>query len=235
MSVYLLCKNPIAGLNRLDFPFTPQIDYGQDIKHEIYGLTHTNYQPYAFTRSENPTINISCKFSAHTESHFASTEKALRFLRTYSKMNYGRKDTQRGLPPRILNFFAYGATVFNDVPVYISKFNMVFPEDIDYVTGTFDSSGQLVSGSRIKDTSPGVKTRDPRVASTNVQNQDTTGATTDTQSGTVVNNKQTYEISLPILFTVNISLIIQQNLHKTVNEFTLEKFATGELMTQGYV
>lgn len=232
MSVYLLCKNPIAGLGRLDFPFTPQIDYSQDVKHEIYGLTHTNYQPYAYTRSENPTINLSCKFSAHTESHFASTEQSMRFLRTYSKMNYGRKDPQRGLPPRILNFFAYGATVFNDVPVYISKFNMVFPEDIDYVTGTFDSKGQLVSNARIKDAPSGVQTRDPRVPSTNVQNQDPNGATSP--AGEVKNN-QTYDISLPILFTVNISLIVQQNLHKTVNQFTLEKFATGELMSQGYV
>jgi hypothetical protein len=232
MSVYLLCKNPIANLERLNFPYTPQIDYSQDVKHEIYGLTHTNYQPYAYTRSENPSINLSCKFSAHTESHFAMAEQALRFLRTYSKMNYGRKDSQRGLPPRILNFFAYGATVFNDVPVYISKFNMVFPEDIDYVTGTFDSKGQLVSGSRIKEAPSGVQTRDPKVPSTQVQNQDTTGATSP--AGEVKNN-QTYEISLPVLFTVNISLLVQQNLHQTVNEFTLEKFATGELMSKGYV
>jgi hypothetical protein len=232
MSVYLLCKNPIANLERLNFPYTPQIDYSQDVKHEIYGLTHTNYQPYAYTRSENPSINLSCKFSAHTESHFVMAEQALRFLRTYSKMNYGRTDPQRGLPPRILNFFAYGATVFNDVPVYISKFNMVFPEDIDYVTGTFDSKGQLVSGSRIKETTTGVQTRDPRIPSTQVQNQDTNGATSP--AGEVKNN-QTYEISLPVLFTVNISLLVQQNLHKTVNEFTLEKFATGELMTKGYV
>jgi hypothetical protein len=232
MSVYLICNNPIAGLNRLDFPYTPQIDYSQDVKHDIYGLTHTNYQPYAYTRSENPTIGMSCKFSAHTESHFKVAEQALRFLRTYSKMNYGRNDAQRGLPPRILNFFAYGATVFNDVPVYLSKFSMVFPEDIDYVTGTFDSKGQLVSSSRIKDAPSGVQVRDPGVASTQVQNQDTTGATSP--AGDIKNN-QTYQISLPILFTVNISLIVQQNLHKTVNEFTLDKFATGELMAKGYI
>ena len=232
MSVYLICKNPIAGLSRLDFPFTPQIDYNQDVKHDIYGLTHTNYQPYAYTRSENPTISMSCKFSAHTESHFAASEQALRFMRTYSKMNYGRKDPQRGLPPRILNFFAYGATVFNDVPVYLSKFNMVFPEDIDYVTGTFDSKGQLVSKSRINEAPSGVQTRDPSVPSTSVQNQDPDGA--PSPAGDIKNN-QTFEISLPILFTVNISLIVQQNLHKTVNEFTLEKFATGELMAKGYV
>jgi hypothetical protein len=137
----------------------------------------------------------------------------------------------RGLPPRILNFFAYGATVFNDVPVYISKFNMVFPEDVDYVTGTFDSNGNLVS-SRIKDNGSGSQVRNQQIASTDVQNQDTTGATS---GDTTINNKQSYTISLPILFTINISLIVQQNLHKTVNEFSLDKFATGELMTKGYI
>jgi hypothetical protein len=146
-------------------------------------------------------------------------------------MNYGRKDPMRGLPPRILNFFAYGATVFNDVPVYISKFNMVFPEDVDYVTGTFDSNGNLVN-SRIKDNGSGSQVRNQQIASTDVQNQDTTGATS---GDTTINNKQSYTISLPILFTINISLIVQQNLHKTVNEFSLDKFATGELMTKGYI
>lgn len=232
MSVYLICKNPVAGLTRLDFPYTPQIDYSQDVKHDIYNLVHTNYQPYAYSHSENPTISLSCKFSTHTQSQFAATERALRFLRTYTKMNYGRKDLLRGLPPRILNFTAYGATVFNDVPVYISKFNMVFPEDVDYVTGTFDSNGNLTTN-RIKDNGSGSQVRDNSVPSTAVQNQDTTGATTGT--GTTVNNKQSYTISLPILFTINISLIVQQNLHKTVNEFSLDKFATGELMTKGYV
>ena len=231
MSVYLICKNPVANLSRLDFPYTPQIDYVQDVKHELYGLTHTNYQPFAYSRSENPSLSLNCKFSAHTESQFVATEKAMRFLRTYTKMNYGRKDSMRGLPPRILNFFAYGATIFNDVPVYISKFNMVFPEDVDYVTGTFDSNGNLIN-SRIKDNGSGSQVRDQQVPSTSVQNQDTTGAKDGT---TTINNKQTYSISLPILFTINISLIVQQNLHKTVNEFTLDKFATGELMTKGYI
>ena len=41
-----------------------------------------------------------------TSTHFRHSEYALRFLRTYSKMNYGREDKQKGQPPRILRFFA---------------------------------------------------------------------------------------------------------------------------------
>ena len=138
-TVYLQPKSRIADLDKLEFMYTPQIEYSHDVKYEAYNLVHTNYQPYAFSRSENPSLSLNCKFSAHTKDHFMHCEKAIRFLRTYSKMNYGRNDLQRGQPPRILRLFAYGEKMFNDVPVVISKFSMTFPEDCDYVT--FDTSG----------------------------------------------------------------------------------------------
>lgn len=248
MSVYLLCEKPVApGLSRLDFPFTPTIEYGQDVKHEIYGLTHTNYQPYAFTRSENPTISLNCKFSCHTVEHFKQSELALRFLRTYTKMNYGRKDSQRGLPPRILKFFAYGDTMFNDVPVYISKFSMTFPDDVDYVRGEFNSNNEFLTDKRLEKVPGGAQVRNVGAPSNEVQNYDeqsaydTAGAgliqqQDDTSDIAVTSSKiKKYSIYMPMLFNINISLLIQQNLHKTVNEFTLENFATGDLMTKGYI
>ena len=80
MSAYLLCNNPVNGLNKLEFPFTPQIDYSQDVRFESYALAHTNYQPNAYARTENPNISMSCKFAAHTPEHFAQSNLALKFL-----------------------------------------------------------------------------------------------------------------------------------------------------------
>lgn len=187
-TVYLKPNSPIGDLDLLTFQYTPQLEYSHDAKYDAYSLTHTNYQQYAYIRSENPTISLSCKFSAHTTEHFAHSEKAIRFLRTYTKMNYGRNDPQRGQPPRILRLFAYGNQMFNDVPVVISKFGMTFPEDMDYVTRN-SSNGE------------------------------------DSEA----------EISLPIYFNINISLLVQQNLYKVVNEFNLEDFANGKLAKKGYV
>lgn len=232
MSVYLQPRNPVGNLKKLEFPYTPQLEYSHDVKYDAYSLTHTNYQPYAYTRSENPTISMSCKFSAHTVDHFRNSEQAIRFLRTYTKMNFGRTDPDRGQPPRILRLFAFGQQMFNDVPVVISKFSMTFPEDIDYVQGEFSSDGNF----------KGISTRDNRLPSNEAgKDPRTQGAGGGQSTAEYANNdpqridRQSYSLYLPILFTVNISLLVQQNLSKTVNEFNLNDFASGQLIRKGYI
>jgi hypothetical protein len=215
-TVYLQPRNPVGNLKKLDFPYTPQIEYGQEVKYDSYSMSHTNYQTYGYGRTENPSINMTCKFSAHTSEHFNLSAYAIRFLRTYTKMNYGRTDPLRGLPPRILRFFAYGNQVFDNVPVVISKFNMTFPEDIDYVKGTIDPNSDLYKEIE-------------SVRKTNVP-------TNETQEGEVPDtDSRPKEIYLPVFFTISIGLLVQQNLYKTVNNFNLQDFAAGKLNSQGYI
>ena len=229
-TVYLEPRNPIGNLTKLEFPFTPQIEYSQDVKYDAFTLTHTNYQPYAYTRSENPSISMACKFSAHTVEHFQMSERAIRFLRTYTKMNYGRKDPDRGLPPRILRFFAYGNNLFNDVPVVISKFSMTFPEDIDYVEGEFDGNNNL-KGPITRDA--GRATNDQKRI---VNMPPYAGAGGGRGRAQVTDGTEYgYTMYLPIIFTINISLLVQQNLSQTVNEFNLQDFASGILTGKGYI
>lgn len=213
MSVYLEPKNPIGDLKRLTFPYTPQIDYSTDVKYDTYNTTHTNYQLYGYTRTENPQLNMQCKFTAHTTEHFNASMFAIRFLRTYTKMNYGRLDEQRGSPPRILRFFAYGEQMFNNVPVVINKFSITFPEDVDYVKGIFDTQNKVVG------TEP---SRNP-------------GKPTSETVATAANPADRTEIYLPVYFQISIGLYVQQNLYKAVNQFRLEDFAVGKLGKEGYI
>jgi hypothetical protein len=224
-TVYLQPRNPIGNLKKLDFPYTPQIEYGQEVKYDTYAMTHTNYQTYGYGRTENPSINLTCKFSAHTSEHFNLSAYALRFLRTYTKMNYGRTDPDRGLPPRILRFFAYGNQVFDNIPVVISKFNMTFPEDIDYVKGKVDPDSDLY-----KD----IETvRRPEIATTD-PNRDNAGTDQSTPE-MVITSTRPKEIYLPVFFTISIGLLVQQNMYTTVNKFNLQDFAAGKLNSKGYI
>lgn len=213
MSVYLQPRNPIGSLTKLEFPYTPQIEYSTEVKYNSFDTTHTIYQLYAYTKTESPTITLNCKFSAHTEQHFRQSEYAIRFLRTYTKMNYGRTDMDRGQTPRILRFYAYGTQVFENVPVVITRFNMTFPDDVDYVSGQF-SDNTLVGVTPVP------------------ANQ------AQTLTGTDVRNSRSYQtplIYLPIFFQISISLNVQQNLYKTVTEFNLNDFAAGKLSSKGYI
>jgi hypothetical protein len=218
-TVYLQPKNPVGNLKKLDFPYTPQIEYGQEVKYDSYAMSHTNYQTYGYGRTENPSISLTCKFSAHTSEHFNLSIYALRFLRTYTKMNYGRKDDLRGLPPRILRFFAYGNQVFDNVPVVISRFNMTFPEDVDYVKGKIDPNSDLY-----KD----IKTVGKTEVATNTLAE---GEVPEM----VVTASRDKEIYLPVFFSISISLLVQQNMYKAVNNFTLDDFAAGKLNSKGYI
>ena len=215
MSVYLTAKNQVGTLKELRFQYTPQIEYSNDVKYDAYSLTHTNYQPYAYSRTENPTIGLTCKFSAHTKEHFDHCEYAIRFLRTYTKMNYGRTDNQRGQSPRILRFFAHGSPIFNQVPVVISKFSMTFPDDIDYVKGVFSPDNKLVD-----------TTRDVKNPTTSVPPAGADGVPTMTKNN---------EFYLPVFFTINIGLLMQPNIYKAVTEFNLEDFSKGILSSKGYI
>jgi len=214
MSVYLEAKKPIGGLTKLVFPFTPQIEYSADVKYDTYNTTHTNYQLNGYIRTDNPVISMTCKFSAHTTEHFKISEFALRFLRTYTKMNYGRQDYDRGQTPRILRFFAHGNSMFNNVPVVINKFSMTFPEDVDYVKGSIGNNGDMVKNAVVK------STQVPTTALANNQ---------------VTENSVSGSVYLPILFSINIGLLLQQNMYDAVTAFKLEDFALGKLSSKGYI
>ena len=225
-TVYLKPRNQIADLDKLEFMYTPQIEYSQDVKYTNYSLPHTNYQPYAYSNTENPSIGLSCKFTSQTIDHFLYCEKAIRFLRTYTKMNYGRLDNDRGQPPRILRFFGLGQGLFNDVPVVISKFNMTFPEDCDYVEGEIVGANKL-KDNKVRDVSKptNISPSDPVKGNSQIPTIDVVGAASD--SG--------YKLYLPIVFTISITLLVQQNLSRTVNTFALDDFGTGYLGMQGYI
>ena len=215
MTVYLQATNPVTpDLKKLEFPYTPQIEYSTDVKYDTYNTTHTNYQLYGYTRTENPTIGMNCKFSAHTVEHFKMSAYAIRFLRTYTKMNYGRLDEDRGQPPRILRLFAHGEQMFNNVPVVITKFAMTLPEDVDYVSGTIDNDGSLAKTNII---------RSAQVPTSALADQQ---VTVNSISGTIY---------LPMVFQISINFNMQQNMFNAVKEFNLRDFANGKLSSKGYI
>jgi hypothetical protein len=135
-------------------------------------------------------------------------------------MNYGRLDDQRGIPPRILRFFAYGEQMFSDVPVVISKFNITFPDDVDYVKGIVSTDGKLAATESVRRSDVPTNVG-PVQAAQNAQ-----------QSSTQL---QQSDIYLPAFFQISISLMVQQNLYKAVNEFKLEDLALGKLGSKGYI
>jgi hypothetical protein len=167
----------------LNFPYTPIIRTGTQVVYTEMELTHTNYQPHAFNRSQVQNIGITAQFTAQTDLWAKYSLAAIHFMRTITKMRYGENDPLRGAPPPVLLFSAYGTYMFENVPVVVSNFSISLPNDVDYV---------------------------------------------DTQVNYIHH-------AVPILFTMDIELMIQRAVGPVRKEFTLGNFASGKLATKGYI
>lgn len=125
--------------NGLVFPYTPTIMYSYNSDWATYDLTHTNYQPKTFTKSEISDITITATFTAQTRKEARYCLETIHFLRAMAKMRYGVKDAKAGAPPPVMTLNAYG-TIFDNIPVIMKSFNHELMNNADYIMVDYESS-----------------------------------------------------------------------------------------------
>lgn len=134
-------QGPASVLGRgIIFPYTPTIQSQTQVAYSKYDLVHTNSQPHAFQSSSPPGIQITATFYQQTEEEVQYLAGVLHFLRVATRMNFGQNDTERGTPPPVLEFSAYGDINYNRVPVLVGGFTQSYPDDVDYVEATVNGS-----------------------------------------------------------------------------------------------
>lgn len=123
-----------SGVARgLVFPYTPTITYSRGVNYGTYELAHTNYQPKYFSSTQSPTLQVTGLFTNNNKEELAYTVGALHFLRVCSLMHYGEQDEDKGTPPPILLFSAYGKNNFQNFPCVIGNVSYTYDSEIDYV------------------------------------------------------------------------------------------------------
>lgn len=135
-SYNLPITGPSAELNGhggIIFPFTPNITVSHQVEYSSYDLVHSNYQPNAYARTRNPQIQISAQFASQTPQEAEYVVGVMHFLRVVSKMHFGEFDNDRGTPPPVLSFSAYGKYNFYNVPVLVGSFTFTYDDTVDYV------------------------------------------------------------------------------------------------------
>lgn len=128
--------------NGILFPYTPNISVAHQVEYSQYDLVHTNYQQNAYSKTRNPTIQVTGVFASQTPQEAQYTVGVMHFLRVASKMNFGANDPDAGTPPPVLTFSAYGAYNFHKVPVLLGSFNFIYEDGVDYVE--VNTAGQTV-------------------------------------------------------------------------------------------
>ena len=131
-----------TGENRFGviFPFQPNISVIHSANYSMVQPAHTNYPYPAYENSMVQSIIIPGEFSASNLDEARYILAAIHFFRTATKMYYSN-DANRGTPPPVLRLKGHGKYMFDDIPVVVTDFNYVLPDDVDYISvGTNDFS-----------------------------------------------------------------------------------------------
>ena len=126
------------------FPYTPAIS--QDYKANYASVTpqHSNYALYFYKNSSPSEISLSAKFTVQDDRDAHYFLSVIHILRSLIKMGFGTNDYNTGSPPPVCRLYAYGAYVFDNVPVALQSFSLKLDDNIDYFSLSSTSDGDLI-------------------------------------------------------------------------------------------
>ena len=118
--------------NSMVFPRTPQIMVTHTANYNSLSPTHSNYAFPVYQSSSVEDITITGEFPVDNEADGLYWIAAVHFLRSLTKMSYG-KSSNAGAPPPIVKLRGYGDFVFNATPVIVKLFTTDLPDSVDYI------------------------------------------------------------------------------------------------------
>ena len=209
----IMDKESIGVRNGMRWPVTPFINMSHSANYDSRAVIHNNYPYYAYQNSQIDQITISGSFPVNAQKSGLNFLGTLHFLRTVTKMYYGAESINQGNPPPVCRLNGYGDFVYKNVPVIITNFNVELREQIDYIGITVPTGGQASEFTTIQDVTGMATAEDTRDA--------------EESSGSV------NYVPTDSLIAVTCLPIYSRN--KITNEFTLKKFAQGDLRKDGFI
>jgi len=128
---------PLRQSRGVHFPYSPTIQVSHAASYGQYETTHSAYQANYYINTRNPNISVTAQFTAQTVEEAEYAAAALHFFKSCTKGEFGRSSGNPGAPPPVLKFSAYGELHMSNVPVVLTSFGYVLPEDTDMVETSF--------------------------------------------------------------------------------------------------
>lgn len=222
---------PLSVSDGVVFPYTPKINTSYSATYSATDLTHSNYKGYFYQGSSVGEVKISATFTAQDTFEANYLLAVIHFFRSVTKMFYGQDQQYRGAPPPLVFLQGLGEYQFNLHPCVVSQFDYVLPDDVDYIRARSVS----VNGTNL------LQKRDRQTVS---NGSDSTSAGRLQGAGlsaggifipppppTLGMDKPTY---VPTKMEISITLLPIQTRAQLSQEFSLAKFANGNLVRGGY-
>jgi hypothetical protein len=231
---------PLAATDGVIFPYTPTIDMSYQAKYQNADLVHSNYRGYFYQSSSVDAVNIKAIFTAQDTYEASYLLAVIHFFRSITKMFYGQDSRFAGTPPPLVFLSGLGQYQFNKHPCVVSNFQYNLPKDVDYIRANgFNNIGINMENRLNKVSGPGPggllgflssklginglrpgglpTTPDPSVLRQNVN-------TTEAVNSTYV----------PTKMEIGITLLPIQTRNQVSQQFSLQKFANGSLLKDGF-
>lgn len=237
---------PLAKSQGLIFPYTPTINVQHQANYENYDLTHSNYRGYFYRGSTVQNVMVNATFTAQDTNEANYMLAALHFLKSCTKMFYGQ-DFNRGMPPPVVFLSGLGEYQYNNHPCVITTVNYNMPNDVDYIPAGVPDSVDPTSGftQSLEEYSGHVSwsARIGRMIGAGLDPQ--SGFTTpplasqlnsNTNPLSTVDLAKVYEgkTYVPTKIDINFIMLPIQTREQVSSKFSLQKYATGELIKKGF-
>lgn len=233
--------NPLRYTDGVIFPYTPSISTNYRANYETYDLTHSNMRGLFYRNSAAQELQITGTFTAQDTSEANYLLAVIHFFRSCTKMFYGQ-DAEAGTPPPLVYLSAYGQYQYAEHPCVVSNFSYNLPADVDYIrarsvsiNGTNlvtrrDRQNNAPSTSPIYSAIARLQTifmpKGAEPSSQGSQPYDTTGSPVE-----LGGNNPTY---VPTQMEIQVTLLPVQSRSQVSKQFSLNKFAQGELLRGGF-
>ena len=125
---------PLSEAEGIFWPLTPSITLQHSANYNAMDQVHSNYPHQAYQNSQVDSINIIGEFPVQNSEDAIPLETTVNFLRTVTKMFFGKDQDLKGNPPPILHLSGYGDHMYNKVPVVVNTFNLELRQGIDYIS-----------------------------------------------------------------------------------------------------
>jgi hypothetical protein len=222
---------PLKVTNGIIFPYTPQISTQYQANYSPYNLTHSNFKGYFYQGSNTGEVKITATFTAQDTSEANYLLAVIHFFRSATKMFYGATDAFRGAPPPLVFLSGLGEYQFNNHPCVIQSFDYTLPADVDYIrANSSNNTGTTLTQNRDRQNLP-VNSNNPsgnRLQTAGLTPGGIPVLPAPTPIGTTA---PTY---VPTKMEISIVLLPMQTRIQVSQQFSMEKFANGNLLKGGF-
>jgi len=240
---------PLRETDGVIFPYVPRIDTIYHATYNQYDLTHSNYRGYFYQNSYPGEMLINATFTAQDTKEANYMLAVIHFIRSCTKMFYGQDqgNPHRGSPPPLVFMRGLGEHQFNEHPCVVTLMNYNLPDDVDYIKAS-------VGGSLGADTDPfrmnnetkpiGHQSWSPKISRL-WQSGLEPGAEPNSVDDIKIGGGNTMSVRgrhrgdqgvsrVPTKLDISFNLLPIQTRDQVSNQYSMDKYGTGELLKRGF-